>query len=62
MFSIKTVTKFTTAPPNTMSLIDKYPVEKTMALGGVPTGSKNANDALRVIGIMKYSGCTCMEG
>jgi hypothetical protein len=45
-----------------MSLIVKYPVVKTMAFGGVPTGSKNANDALRVIGIMKYSGCTCMEG
>lgn len=39
-----------------MSLIVKYPVEKTMAFGGVPTGSKNANDALSVIGIMKYSG------
>ena len=32
--------------------------EKTMALGGVATGSMKAYEQLRVAGIMKYSGFT----
>lgn len=41
---------------HTISFIVKYPVENTMAFGGVPTGSKNAKEALRVMGIIKNSG------
>lgn len=40
-----------------MSFTVRYPVEKTMALGGVPTGRRKANDADSAHGIMKYNGC-----
>lgn len=40
----------------TMSDTFRKPEEKTMALGGVATGSMKAKEALRVQGIMTYSG------
>lgn len=40
----------------TMSDTLRKPEEKTMALGGVATGSMKAKEALRVQGIMTYRG------
>lgn len=40
----------------TMSDILRYPVENTIALGGVPTGNMKANDAATAHGIIKYRG------
>ena len=40
-----------------MSGIFKYPVENTIAFGGVPTGNTNANEAAIAVGIIKYRGC-----
>lgn len=40
-----------TNPAFAISLIFNFPEEKTIALGGVPTGSINAQLAARVIGI-----------
>lgn len=45
----------------TMSETFRYPKEKTMALGGVATGSMKAKEALRVQGIMTYSGFMAMD-
>lgn len=44
-----------------MSETFKYPQEKTMAFGGVATGSMKAKEALRVQGIMTYSGFTPID-
>ena len=40
----------------TMSVILRYPVEKTIALGGVATGNINAKEQAMVAVIIKYSG------
>ncbi len=45
----------------TMSDIFRYPYEKTMAFGGVATGSMKAKDALRVQGIITYRGLTPID-
>lgn len=39
----------------------RNPEEKTMAFGGVATGSMKAKEALKVHGIMTYSGFTPMD-
>jgi hypothetical protein len=39
-----------------MSETLRYPVEKTIALGGVPTGNIKANEAATAHGIIKYRG------
>jgi len=44
-----------------MSDTFRYPYEKTMAFGGVATGSMKAKDALRVQGIMTYRGLICID-
>lgn len=45
----------------TMSDTLRKPEEKTMALGGVATGSMKAKEALSVQGIMTYSGFRLMD-
>ena len=40
----------------TMSVILRYPVENTIALGGVATGNINAKEQAMVAVIIKYSG------
>lgn len=47
--------------PLTMSDTLSKPEEKTMALGGVATGSMKAKEALSVQGIMTYSGFRPMD-
>ncbi len=44
-----------------MSDVFRYPYEKTMAFGGVATGSMKAKDALRVQGIITYKGLTPID-
>lgn len=44
-----------------MSETLRKPEEKTMALGGVATGSMKAKEALRVQGIITYSGFSRMD-
>lgn len=39
----------------------RNPEEKTMAFGGVATGSMKAKEALKVQGIMTYSGFMPMD-
>ena len=39
-----------------MSMMLIRPYENAMALGGVATGSINANDVAMAVGIMRYSG------
>ena len=36
----------------------RYPVENTIALGGVATGNMKANEHATVAEIIRYSGCT----
>jgi len=45
----------------TMSDTLRYPEEKTMALGGVATGSMKAKEALRVHGTITYRGFIPMD-
>lgn len=40
-----------------MSMTLRFPNAKAMALGGVATGSMNANEAAMVQGSITYSGC-----
>lgn len=47
---------FITAPALAMSDTLRIPYEKTMALGGVATGSMKAKEALSVQGIITYRG------
>lgn len=44
-----------------MSATLRYPYEKTMAFGGVATGSMKAKEALRVQGTMTYRGLIPMD-
>lgn len=39
----------------------RSPEEKTMALGGVATGSMKASEALRVQGTIRYRGFRLMD-
>ena len=41
-----------------MSFDLRLPAPKTMALGGVATGSMKANEQLSVVGSIRYSGFT----
>lgn len=45
----------------TMSVTLRIPYEKTMAFGGVATGSMKAKEALRVQGIITYRGFRLMD-
>lgn len=42
-----------------MSVTLIIPEEKTMALGGVPTGKANANEHAKVVGSMSVRGLIC---
>lgn len=44
----------------TISGIVRYPVENTIAFGGVATGNIKANEQATVADIMRYSGCICV--
>lgn len=43
---------------HTISDTLRWPPENTMALGGVATGSMNANDVARAAGNIRYRGLT----
>ncbi len=42
----------------TMSMVVRWPYVKTMALGGLETGSRNEKDTHRAVGISMYRGLT----
>lgn len=42
----------------TMSMLVRWPYVKTMALGGLETGSRKENDTQRAVGISMYRGFT----
>ena len=53
--------KFNTMPALIISAILTSPLPKTMALGGVATGSIKAHEADNVAEIIRSRGCTLME-
>ena len=56
MLMTTTPTKFNTTPSRTMVCMEKRPVAKVMTLGGVATGSMNAQEALKAAGTMNNAG------
>lgn len=51
-----TAMKFIGSPARAISGIVRYPVEKTIAFGGVATGNMNAKEHATVADIIRYNG------